>query len=66
MLRTLLPLRVWPSLDRLRRDVEHIIIDLDQGEISPAEVPIYYEDISGIANTILPTRIRVLGQLFVM
>ena len=37
-------------LDRLRRDVESIIIDLDKGNIRASQVPVYYEDISGIAN----------------
>ena len=42
-------------LDRLRRDVEQIIIDLDQGEISASEVPIYYNDIQNIANRLADT-----------
>ncbi len=42
-------------LDRLRRDVEQIIIDLDQGEISASEVPIYYRDIQNIANRLADT-----------
>ena len=42
-------------LDRLRRDVEQIIIDLDKGEISASEVPIYYNDIQNIANRLADT-----------
>jgi hypothetical protein len=42
-------------LDRLRRDVEQIIIDLEQGTIRASEVPVYYEDISGIANRLADT-----------
>jgi hypothetical protein len=42
-------------LDRLRRDVEDIIIDLDKGNITASQVPVYYEDISGISNRLADT-----------
>jgi hypothetical protein len=38
------------TLDRLRRDVEDIILDLEKGAIEETSVPIYYSDISGIAD----------------
>lgn len=43
------------TLDRLRRDVEDIIIDLDKGNIKASQVPIYYEDISGISTRLADT-----------
>lgn len=36
------------TLDRLRRDVEEIIISLERGDITASQVPIYADDIEGI------------------
>ena len=38
------------SLDRLRRDVEDIIVALENGDIKAEEVPIYYEDIQAVSE----------------
>ena len=37
------------TLDRLRRDVEDIILSLDRGDITASQVPIYGDDIKGIS-----------------
>ncbi len=42
-------------LDRLRRDVEDIIIDLEKGNITANQVPIAYEDISGVSERLADT-----------
>lgn len=51
------------TLDRLRRDVEDIILSLDRGDIKEDEVPIYYDDISGITAKLGDTS-QTIGTIF--
>jgi len=50
------------SLDRLRRDVEDIIISLEKGEIKQSEVPIYYDDIAAISERLGDTS-KTIGTI---
>jgi hypothetical protein len=50
------------SLDRLRRDVEDIIVSLEKGDIKQSEVPIYYDDIAAISERLGDTS-KTIGTI---